>query len=76
MVHSNVRTKYDYDISDSRHLVTLCPRDVADSLRGPVAGEDKPGVNDLSITPDVVPGDTRNLRVVEVVVDMVTENTL
>ena len=65
---------YKYDISDGRHSIAPCESDVAAPGPGPGAGEHKPRVNDLPVTLNVVRGDTRNLLVVEVVVDVETEN--
>ena len=47
--------------------------DVAAPGPSPGAGEHKSRVNDLPVTLNVVRGDTRNLLVVEVVVDVETE---
>ena len=61
------------DISDGRHRIEPCHGDVAAPGPGPRAGEDKPRINDLPVTLDVIRGDTSNLLVVEVVVDVETE---
>ena len=65
---------YKYDISDGRHSIAPCEGDVAAPGPGPGAGEHEPRVNNLPVTLDVVWGNTRNLLVVEVVVDVETEN--
>ena len=65
---------YKYDISDGRHSIAPCESDVAAPGPSPGAGEHKSRVNDLPVTLDVIRGDTRNLLVVEVVVDVETEN--
>ena len=61
------------DISDGRHRIEPCQGDVTASGPGPGAGEDKPCVYDLPVTLDIIRGDTSNLLVVEVVVDVETE---
>ena len=61
------------DISDGRHRIEPRHGDVAAPGPGPRAGEDKPRVYDLPVTLDVIRGDTSNLLVVEVVVDVETK---
>ena len=61
------------DILDGRHRIEPGHGDVSSPGPGPRAGEDKPRVYDLPVTLDVIRGDTSNLLVVEVVVDVETE---
>ena len=61
------------DISDGRHRIEPRHGDVASPRSSPRAGKDKPRINDLPVTLDVIRGDTSNLLVVEVVVDVETE---
>ena len=61
------------DILDDRHRIEPRHGDVSSPGPGPRAGEDKPRINDLPVTLDVIRGDTSNLLVVEVVVDVKTE---
>ena len=65
---------YKYDISDGRHSISPSESDIAAPGPSPGVGEHKSRVNDLPVTLNVVRGDTRNLLVVEMVVDVETEN--